>query len=156
MTPRRRLVLVFVLFSANLLITAALSAQENHPPHWTYEGEDGPAHWGELDATYEACALGGEQSPIDLTQAEAFDLVDVQTSYQPSALTILNNGHTIQVNYDAGSTLTVRGLMKRASAISGFVCPSTSNSSTSISRDVKTGNSCRLGEVNSTLPVSSP
>ncbi|WP_343419494.1 carbonic anhydrase family protein [Candidatus Flexifilum breve] len=51
-----------------------------------------------------------EQSPIDLTDAEAFDLVGVQTNYQPSALTIFNNGHTVQANYDAGSTLVVNGV----------------------------------------------
>lgn len=106
----RRLMLVFVLLIVSLTITTALAAQESEPPHWTYEGEEGPDHWGELDAAYEMCALGLEQSPIDLTDAEAFDLVGVQTNYQPSALTIFNNGHTVQVNYDAGSTLVVNGV----------------------------------------------
>jgi carbonic anhydrase len=105
----RRTVL-FVLFA--LLIAAlgigAVAAQET-PPHWTYEGEEGPEHWGALDTAYAACATGVEQSPIDLTSAEAFDLVDVQTDYHESALTILNNGHTIQANYDAGSAMTVNG-----------------------------------------------
>lgn len=99
-----------LLILANLVFVAMLFAQEEpHPPHWTYEGEEGADHWGELDPAYAACAEGMEQSPIDLTNAEAFDLVDVATSYQASTLTILNNGHTVQANYDAGSTMTVNG-----------------------------------------------
>ena len=34
--------------------------------HWSYEGDAGPRHWGELDADYSACRTGKRQSPIDL------------------------------------------------------------------------------------------
>ena len=90
-----------------LAIASPLAAQETEPPHWTYEGDAGPAAWGSLDEAYALCATGAEQSPIDLANAEAFDLVNVQTDYHTSALTILNNGHTIQANYDAGSSIVV-------------------------------------------------
>jgi carbonic anhydrase len=33
----------------------------------------------------------------------------IVTNYQPSAVNILNNGHTIQVNYDTGSSIEVDG-----------------------------------------------
>lgn len=76
------------------------------PPHWTYEGEDGPDKWGELDPAYALCATGEAQSPIDLTGAQAVDLKNIQFDWQPSAMNVFNNGHTIQVNYDAGSFIT--------------------------------------------------
>lgn len=73
------------------------------PPHWTYEGEDGPAHWGNLDAAYELCGTGTHQSPIDIASPKGEDLANITFHYQPSEENILNNGHTVQVNYDAGS-----------------------------------------------------
>jgi carbonic anhydrase len=78
--------------------------------HWTYEGEDGPAHWGELSPKYAACADGKTQSPIDLTGAEDKDLANIVFHYQPSKVNLINNGHTIQVNYDSGSYIEVDGV----------------------------------------------
>ena len=34
--------------------------------HWGYEGEAGPAHWGDMDAANKVCAIGSQQSPIDI------------------------------------------------------------------------------------------
>ncbi len=92
-------------------ITAAQDATATPAPlpHWTYEGEEGPANWGELDNRFEACKAGQTQSPIDILDATSENLPDIHFSYAPSALTILNNGHTVQANYDAGSRITVDG-----------------------------------------------
>lgn len=96
-----------------LAIVAAFSvlpvatAQEAH--HWTYQGEAGPANWGELEEAYAACAVGLEQSPIDFPAGAAMSEVDLVFDYRPTALHVVNNGHTIQLNYDPGSTLTVDG-----------------------------------------------
>lgn len=76
------------------------------PAHWTYEGEEGPEHWGALDPAYAMCASGRAQSPIDLVSPQGVDLTDIQFDYHPSALNEFNNGHTVQVNYDAGSSIT--------------------------------------------------
>ncbi len=93
-----------------VLISGLVSAQDTTtPPHWEYEGEDGPAHWGELGAEYAMCSTGQSQSPIDLFDAASTDLTDIHFNYQPSALTIKNNGHTVQVDYAPGSTITVDG-----------------------------------------------
>jgi carbonic anhydrase len=81
------------------------------PAHWTYEGEEGPEHWGELDPTYEMCSAGKEQSPIDVVEPTDGDLADIAVSYQPiSPMRIVNNGHTIQVNVDPGSSITLDGV----------------------------------------------
>ena len=73
------------------------------------EGGNGPDHWGALDKTFEAlpCRPAGGQSPIDIRSAKPADLPAIQFAYQPTPLHIINNGHTIQVNYAPGSFITV-------------------------------------------------
>lgn len=77
--------------------------------HWTYEGEEGPEHWEELDPAYAICGTGKGQSPVDIVNANPQDLVNIAFHYQPSEVRILNNGHTVQVNYDPGSYIEVDG-----------------------------------------------
>ncbi len=90
--------------AANSATTAAAAK----PVHWTYEGAEGPATWGDLDPAYAICKTGLTQSPIDLPVSGVQNpLKKLDHKYSSSNLTILNNGHTIQVNYDKGSTLTV-------------------------------------------------
>jgi len=92
--------------SLSLLPPLAL-AQDSHAPHWGYSGKDGPADWGKLDSAFTSCSVGHAQSPIDIKGAKPADLPPLQFDYKAVSLTIIDNGHTIQVNYPAGSTLTV-------------------------------------------------
>jgi carbonic anhydrase len=78
--------------------------------HWSYEGESGPEHWGDLSPDFAACAKGVEQSPVDIPAGAPLNPADIAISYQPSAVNIFNNGHTIQVNYDQGSSITLDGI----------------------------------------------
>jgi carbonic anhydrase len=78
--------------------------------HWSYEGESGPEHWGDLSPEFAACAKGVEQSPVDIPASSPANPADIAFSYQPSALKIFNNGHTVQVNYDQGSSITLDGM----------------------------------------------
>jgi carbonic anhydrase len=80
-----------------------------HGVHWTYGGDAGPAHWGSLDSSFAACGNGARQSPIDLANAAPADLPNIVFHYQPSNLRVVNNGHTVQVNYDPGSFIEVGG-----------------------------------------------
>jgi carbonic anhydrase len=91
------LILMFSIFSAN--------AQDTEPPHWTYEGEEGAEHWGELSPDYVACLDGTAQSPIDVTGAAGLDLSNIEFGFSATTMNIFNNGHTIQVNADAGSSI---------------------------------------------------
>lgn len=75
-------------------------------PHWGYAGEAGPDHWGEMSEDFAACGTGHMQSPVDLGGAEISGHFGVQASYRPGVLTVLNNGHTVQVNFSEGSILT--------------------------------------------------
>ena len=77
-----------------------------HAAHWSYEGEGAPQHWGELDAANKVCAIGSQQSPIDINGAISADLAAIDLKWADRAATIVNNGHTIQLNFAEGSTLT--------------------------------------------------
>ena len=74
---------------------------------WGYTGLEGPEYWGELDATYLLCSEGKNQSPVNLTGMIESDLPPIAINYQSGGNEILNNGHTIQVNYNPGSAITV-------------------------------------------------
>lgn len=78
-----------------------------HAPHWSYAGNTGPGHWGELQPDFKVCQLGLEQTPIDLTGNIKGDAGPVALDYKPQPLRIVNNGHTIQVNTDPGSTCAI-------------------------------------------------
>ena len=82
-------------------------AQETHPPHWTYSGPEDPKHWGQLDPAFASCSNGHHQSPIDIKGAKKADLPALKIDYNAVPLSIIDNGHTVMINYAPGSTLTV-------------------------------------------------
>jgi carbonic anhydrase len=75
--------------------------------HWSYEGASGPARWGDLDATSKVCSVGLQQSPIDIVSPIKSQLPPLKINWAKGADTIVNNGHTIQLNFAEGSTLAV-------------------------------------------------
>jgi len=79
--------------------------------HWSYRGHNGPPHWAELDPAYRACGAGDRQSPIDIRRkdAKAKVLPPLVFNYRASPLAIIDNGHTVQVNYAPGSALVIGG-----------------------------------------------
>ncbi|NVO14287.1 MAG: carbonic anhydrase [Rhodoplanes sp.] len=78
--------------------------------HWGYEGEAGPSHWGDMDAASKVCTLGSQQSPIDIDRTIRAELAPLDIKWgRDAAATIVNNGHTIQVNAAPGSTLSLGG-----------------------------------------------
>jgi carbonic anhydrase len=79
-------------------------------PHaWGYIGAGAPENWSSISREYATCASGRFQSPIDLAPIAAADVDSLEVSYRPDILRIVNNGHTIQVNHRADSTLRVGG-----------------------------------------------
>jgi carbonic anhydrase len=95
---------------AGAVLAAATATVGAAAARWSYSGENGPDRWGALDSDYAACATGRQQSPVDLTTASPRDLADPEIAYQPGAGRITNNGHTLQVDVEQGSTLTVDGV----------------------------------------------
>jgi len=104
-----RFIGLLLLISLSLVIaTIGFAEEEGHgdeDAHWTYEGEEGPENWGNLDEDYALCGTGSAQSPIDLVESSAIevDLTNIEFFYGTTALNIHNNGHTIEVKADEGN-----------------------------------------------------
>ena len=78
--------------------------------HWSYEGKEGPDHWAELGGENAVCKSGHRQSPIDIAGITKQRSAKVIFNYQPSAATIQNNGHTIQIALTDAGGITVDGV----------------------------------------------
>jgi carbonic anhydrase len=102
--------LVATIVAAGLVVFAPLCAGAE-AARWGYTGPNGPAKWGKLDKAFATCASGTAQSPIDIPDAHVRkgDLPPLLFSYKTSTLKIIDDGHTIQVNYAPDSWLTVEG-----------------------------------------------
>lgn len=81
----------------------------NKEVKWGYGAENGPDVWGRLSPDYILCAEGRRQSPIDLADASPTRSPSVIFDYRPSPLTVVNNGHTVQVDYSEGSSIEIEG-----------------------------------------------
>jgi methyl-accepting chemotaxis protein len=77
--------------------------------HWTYDGHSGPENWGTLAHEFAACGEGKAQSPIDIKDAKPGRVEPIETDYQETPLDIINNGHTIQLNYESSSHAVLAG-----------------------------------------------
>ena len=96
-------VIVVVAFG---VAVSTLGAQDKH---WGYEdGPEsvGPAKWGALEGNA-TCSTGTRQTPIDLSARVAApqDVPDLVFAYEPSTLSMTNNGHTVQMTYKAHTGL---------------------------------------------------
>jgi carbonic anhydrase len=91
-----------LLIVALVSVPAVPRAQWKTP--WTYDGANGPEHWGDLDPEYAACNAGKEQSPIDIRNVKKADLPAIRFEYKSGPLKIINNGYTaVRVNYPPGN-----------------------------------------------------
>lgn len=94
-----------VLATAMVLATASAYAGAGH---WGYSGHEGPENWAKLSPDYSACT-GKNQSPINLTGFIEADLKPIAFEYKKGAREVINNGHTVQVNFAKGSKIEVDG-----------------------------------------------
>ncbi|WP_210544286.1 carbonic anhydrase [Rhodoferax sp. PAMC 29310] len=78
---------------------------------WSYAGETGPQTWSKINPDFGTCGAGDRQSPINIDEAITLKgpAETLQFHYQPSNGTVINNGHTIQVDVQGDNWLTVRG-----------------------------------------------
>lgn len=93
-----------------VMIASCLTSDAQHHsagPKYGYSGADGPEAWGDLSPVYAACKQGHVQSPIDIRGAREQDLPHLEFHYRDVPLKIINNGHTVQVNYPTGSWMIV-------------------------------------------------
>jgi carbonic anhydrase len=109
----------------NILIAAFLSAvflacnQIKHQPnettttheeaHWSYEGETSPEHWAEIEKN--SSCDSKYQSPINIididASADETGWMELKIAYSPKTLIhdVLNNGHTIQFDFELGDSI---------------------------------------------------
>ncbi len=95
-----------LLLAGMCLATSAIAEDKTH---WSYSGPGGPEHWGELAKEFSTCTTGKNQSPVNLTGMIDGKLAEIKVNYKAGGNEIVNNGHTIQVNYEPGSTINVSG-----------------------------------------------
>ncbi len=76
---------------------------------WSYDGLTGPPHWGDLSPCYAVCSTGVSQSPVDLGALEPSRLRTGFFHYGPTAIVLLNDGHTIKADYPPSAGYLVDG-----------------------------------------------
>ena len=105
-----RIYSLLILISCALVLAGVAAAQEHHPEHiWDYGELQGPGHWGDLKPEFAPCKNGHRQSPIDIRNPQKADLPLIEFNYKPSPLHIIDNGHTVMINYGPGSFISVGG-----------------------------------------------
>ena len=87
------------------------ASQSDGEVYWGYEGKTGPQFWGQLNPEFNLCATGKRQSPINIDESTTLQgpAELLQFNYQPSGASVVNNGHTIQVDLFGENSVTVRG-----------------------------------------------
>ncbi|MEA5567222.1 carbonic anhydrase family protein [Anabaena sp. UHCC 0399] len=103
-------ILVFVTFFIGLItIPSVQTFAGEGTPDWGYGGAANPTQWAQISHDFALCELGRDQSPINLVSAIKEKLQPIFFNYKPTPLVVVNNGHTLQVNYAPGSTITING-----------------------------------------------
>lgn len=97
-----------LLSTALLMASFSLFAAEQHV-HWGYSGAEGPENWASLSPEFGACT-GKNQSPVNLTGFIKAELKPLMFHYVSGGTEIINNGHTVQVNYQPGSSVMIDGV----------------------------------------------
>jgi carbonic anhydrase len=103
----KNVMLLLAIAAILLVATPVLAAVSS--PYWSYGGVENPTQWGKLSDDFALCELGRDQSPINIKDTVEDSPAKIDFDYKPSPLIVVNNGHTIQVNYAQGSTVTING-----------------------------------------------
>ncbi len=103
---------IFFSLTAALIACNTSHAETRHGAfEWSYQGNTGPEKWGELKPEYATCKSGHNQSPVDLASAAVpAQLGNISFHYQESELDVINNGHTLQIDHNSDSYVTLDGV----------------------------------------------
>lgn len=89
--------------------TAHTEEETDHAKHWGYTGDVAPSHWSELNKKFNMCSEGKQQSPINIVPTKDIELPALNLNYTTGSETIIDNGHTVQINIADGSVLNIDG-----------------------------------------------
>lgn len=106
MSKLPRIVLTLVI-GVLLLTPVALRGQHEE---FGYSGAHGPAQWAHTSG-WEACAVTSKrQSPIAIDHVTVDRaLAPLQITAHPTPLALVNNGHTVEQEYEPGAAITLGG-----------------------------------------------
>ncbi|WP_241606037.1 carbonic anhydrase [Rosenbergiella epipactidis] len=93
-----------------LCLTALLVTPSAYAIPWSYEGNNSPENWGALGSQYQLCKEGAYQSPIDIHGTIEAKLPPLPLHFRAHATTIINNGHTLQLNVDDRDNFSLDGI----------------------------------------------
>lgn len=74
---------------------------------WSYEGDNGPGHWGDLGTENKLCKSGKRQSPVNLNGVAAPKTINLTLDYTSSAAKVQNLGYMIQVSPTDGGGIVM-------------------------------------------------
>ena len=100
---------VFFILSCQYVKQETNGSHQDDPAHWSYEGETSPEHWSEIEKNSECDGL--RQSPINIidiyTISDSSGRLNLSIEYSPQTLIhdVLNNGHTIQFDFEPGDSI---------------------------------------------------
>jgi len=101
---------VFLCATSTIIFNPRPSLTEENKPGWGYGGAANPTQWSELSSEFEACEFGRDQSPININVVEKSEQSsEINFNYQESTGEVVNNGHTIQVDFEPGNTVDIDG-----------------------------------------------
>ena len=80
------------------------SSPERPTKQWSYEGETGPAMWGQLRPEFKQCASGLNQSPIDIPRHAFLSRDWVRNTWRSESGHFVVEGETVRVDL-SGKTL---------------------------------------------------
>jgi carbonic anhydrase len=98
-----------VIATAVAALAIAPAALRGQSAEFTYSGQHGPAHWAHTPG-WEACAgaAGARQSPIAIGHVTVDStLTPLQLTAHETPVALVNNGHTVEEEYEPGSVVTV-------------------------------------------------
>jgi len=109
-----------LLLAASMNTTSFADNTAGAKIHWSYTGKTSAKHWGALDPSFELCAHGDEQSPINIPKDEPISKDALAIHYHSTSMiivedgttdltlgkvqTVINDGHTIQLNFPIEGT----------------------------------------------------
>ena len=90
----------------SVVLVGLLSLGSVCAAHWGYEEDNGPSTWGQ---DYPECN-GMEQSPINIISKDTASVANaLAIEYKADSQNIINNGHSVQVNFAKNNTITYGG-----------------------------------------------
>ncbi|WP_136468561.1 carbonic anhydrase [Flagellimonas onchidii] len=120
MRKKAKIILVCILgaltFSckSNTKFTGAKKVSQVHNKnlHWSYQGETGSEHWAEIEQ--DSDCDGEHQSPINIISTYAkvdssMEPLDIHYASATKIHEVVNNGHSIQYNFEPGDYLNYNG-----------------------------------------------